>query len=90
MSSVKVGPKGQIVIPKEVRTMFGIRPGDSLLLLADSSRGIALQRQDYFDRIADEIFARTAGKVEPSGNDASELGFARAIRSAGPAGDGQE
>ena len=41
MSSVKVGPKGQIVIPKEVREMFGIRPGDTLLILADSTRGIA-------------------------------------------------
>ncbi|HML49459.1 MAG TPA: AbrB/MazE/SpoVT family DNA-binding domain-containing protein, partial [Clostridia bacterium] len=43
MSCVKVGPKGQIVIPKEVRDMFGIQPGDSLLLLADSQRGIALE-----------------------------------------------
>src|SRR5690606_24325823 len=55
MSSVKVGPKGQIVIPKEARTMFGIVPGDSLLLLADIERGIAIQRLDHFDRIADEI-----------------------------------
>ena len=35
MAPVKVGPKGQIVIPAEVREMFGIRPGDTLLLLAD-------------------------------------------------------
>ena len=42
MSSVKVGEKGQIVIPKEVREMFGIEPGDMLLLLADQKRGIAI------------------------------------------------
>lgn len=42
MSSVKVGPKGQIVIPSEVREMLNIAPGDSLLLLADKDRGIAL------------------------------------------------
>ena len=42
MTTVKVGPKGQIVIPAEVREMFGIEPGDQLLLMADKKRGIAL------------------------------------------------
>lgn len=42
MSTVKVGEKGQIVIPKEARDMFEIEPGDSLLLLADKKRGIAI------------------------------------------------
>ena len=42
LASVKLGPKGQIVVPKEVREMFGIRPGDTLLLLADVNRGIEL------------------------------------------------
>ena len=42
MGSVKVGPKGQIVIPKEVREMFQISPGDSLMLLADAEKGICL------------------------------------------------
>ena len=36
MGSVKVGAKGQIVIPKEVREMFNIEPGDTLMLLADT------------------------------------------------------
>ena len=40
MTTVKVGPK--IVIPAEVREMFGIAPGDQLLLLADTEQGIAL------------------------------------------------
>lgn len=75
MTSVKLGPKGQIVIPKEVRDMFDVKPGDSLLLLADSTRGIALQRHDYFDAIANEIFDRAAGSAE-------ELDFAEAVKQA--------
>ena len=35
MTSVRLGPKGQIVIPKEVREMFGLDVGDQLVLLAD-------------------------------------------------------
>ena len=42
LSLVRVGEKGQIVIPKEAREMFDIQPGDQLLLMADKKRGIAL------------------------------------------------
>ena len=42
VSLVKVGEKGQIVIPKGARELFGIQPGDQLLLMADKKRGIAL------------------------------------------------
>ena len=42
ISMVKVGEKGQIVIPKGARELFGIQPGDQLLLLADTEQGIAL------------------------------------------------
>ena len=42
MGISKVGEKGQIVIPKEVRDIFGINPGDSLIVLADPKKGIAL------------------------------------------------
>lgn len=41
MTTVKVGPKGQIVIPKEAREMFGLKAGDALLFLADKGQGIA-------------------------------------------------
>ena len=47
LATVKIGPKGQIVIPKEVREMFGLAPGDALLLMADRGQGIALQPFSY-------------------------------------------
>lgn len=37
-----VGEKGQIVIPKQARELFEIKPGDTLLLLGDIERGIAI------------------------------------------------
>ena len=37
-----VGEKGQIVIPKQAREVFGIKPGDTLILLGDEERGIAI------------------------------------------------
>lgn len=52
---VKVGPKGQIVIPKEAREMFDIVPGSSLLLLADEARGIAIVRQEPFREFIDAV-----------------------------------
>lgn len=56
MSSVKIGPKGQIVIPKEVRDMFGVDAGDQLVLLADKKKGIALQTVDKLSPIARHVF----------------------------------
>lgn len=49
-STVRVGEKGQIVIPKGARDLFGIKPGDTLLLLADVQRGIAIVRPDLFEQ----------------------------------------
>ena len=43
---VKVGAKGQIVIPKEARDIFGIKPGDSVLLLGDTAQGLAIITSD--------------------------------------------
>ncbi len=65
MATVKVGPKGQIVIPKEVRDMFDIEPGDSMVILADAKRGIALERQSFLSRVADAIFAGKAAEEFP-------------------------
>ena len=79
MSAVKLGPKGQIVIPKEVRDMFGVGPGDSLLLLADVRRGIALQTFTYFDNLADAIFEGKGGEVLPEEKEEDLQSFARAL-----------
>jgi AbrB family looped-hinge helix DNA binding protein len=79
MSSVKVGPKGQIVIPKEAREMFNIKPGDILLLLADAERGIAIQRQEFFQQIADEIFSGKKKSLDSAENDAL-IRFAKEVR----------
>ena len=46
--SVKVGPKGQITIPKEARNMFDIKEGDTLMVLGDKQRGLALVKADAF------------------------------------------
>lgn len=44
--SVKVGEKGQIVIPKEAREIFGIKPGDLLLVVGDEGRGLFIVKAD--------------------------------------------
>ena len=43
-----VGEKGQIVIPKQAREVFGIKPGDTLILLGDVERGIAIPPKESF------------------------------------------
>ena len=57
MSSVKIGPKGQIVIPKEAREMFGLQPGDTLVLLADKKKGLALQTAEKLNPRLRKVFA---------------------------------
>lgn len=49
--AVKVGPKGQIVIPKEARDRFGISPGDTLMLLGDSKSGLAVITNEEMNRL---------------------------------------
>ena len=46
--TVKVGEKGQFVIPKEARDIFGIKPGDTLIVLGDVERGIAIPPKETF------------------------------------------
>lgn len=55
MAPVKVGPKGQIVIPAEVREMLHIEPGDTLLLLADREEGIAIPEQSKAQTVIAQI-----------------------------------
>ena len=46
--TVKVGPKGQITIPAVARKMFDIKEGETLIVLGDINRGIALMKSDLF------------------------------------------
>ena len=51
----KVGEKGQIVIPKEARKMFDIKPGDSLVILCDKKKGMAILKSDVIEPNIDDI-----------------------------------
>lgn len=50
---VKVGDKGQIVIPRDARKVYDIKPGDTLMMLGDD-KGIALLKMDIFQGIIDQ------------------------------------
>ncbi len=56
---VKIGEKGQFVIPKEARELFSLNPGDEILVLGDKERGIAIlpktKQQDYIKHIFSDI-----------------------------------
>ena len=56
--SVKVGEKGQIVIPKEAREMFDIKSGDSIIVLCDKEKGIALVKADAIEDLSDKVFPK--------------------------------
>ncbi len=51
----KVGEKGQIVIPKEARNMFNIKPGDSVVVLCDKEKGMAILKADVLQDTMDKI-----------------------------------
>ncbi len=51
MATITVGTKGQIVIPKQVRDIFGIKEGDTLFLMAAEGQGIAIQPYSYAEAL---------------------------------------
>ena len=55
--TVTVGERGQIVIPKGARELFGIEPGDTLLLMADVKQGIAIVQNDAYMKFVDAVFS---------------------------------
>ena len=54
--TVKVGERGQIVIPREARDKFNIKAGDTLLVLGDEKWGIAVTKSDVLQKFASDIF----------------------------------
>ena len=51
---VKVGEKGQVVIPRDARKVYDIKPGDSLLLLGDQ-KGMAILKTEIFQSAVDQV-----------------------------------
>lgn len=54
--TVTVGEKGQIVIPKQAREVFEIKPGDTLIILGDENKGLAIPPKSKFTQFAAAIF----------------------------------
>lgn len=54
--SATVGEKGQIVIPKQARELFDIRPGDTVLILGDRERGIAILPKNMISEFYEKVF----------------------------------
>ena len=54
--TVTVGEKGQIVIPKQARDVFQINPGDTLIILGDEKKGLAIPPKSTFAQIAAAVF----------------------------------
>jgi len=64
--TVRVGEKGQFVIPKEARELFNINAGDTLIVLADEKKGIAIPPKSMFTSFAEHIFG---GNVKVQDNE---------------------
>ena len=62
--TTKVSDKGQIVIPKEAREVFNINVGDTLLLLGDKERGIAIVKAESYLDFAEKILEVNNNKGE--------------------------
>lgn len=54
--AVKVGERGQIVIPKEARDVYGIKPGDLMLMVGDGT-GLAMIKLDVFQDAANSLLS---------------------------------
>lgn len=59
---VKIGEKGQFVIPKEARELFDLQPGNEILVLGDAQRGIAILPKDMQQAYIQKIFAELDGE----------------------------
>lgn len=55
---VKIGEKGQFVIPKEARDLFDLRPGDEIIVLGDEKRGLAILPKEMQQAYITHIFSK--------------------------------
>lgn len=53
--TARVGDRGQIVIPKEARELFGIKPGDTLLIVGEEDTGLIVSRPEVLSDFASQI-----------------------------------
>ena len=60
---VKIGEKGQFVIPKEARDLFDLQPGQTILVLADDEKGIAIPPRKESERLMAQVFAQADMEV---------------------------
>ena len=61
--TAKVGERGQIVIPKDARELYGIHPGDTLLILGDEENGMIVTKPEVLSSLAEKILDQI-GKEE--------------------------
>ena len=54
--TARVGDRGQIVIPKDAREFYGIKPGDTLLILGKAQTGLIVTKPDALNDLANQIF----------------------------------
>ena len=54
---VKIGEKGQFVIPKEARELFDFKPGDEILVLGDKEKGIAIAPKVKQKEVIRQVFS---------------------------------
>jgi AbrB family looped-hinge helix DNA binding protein len=80
MTTVKIGPKGQIIIPKEIRDMFGLGAGDHLIIMADSRRGIALQKANLLQQFMDKVFNGQKEMLSPESTPQEDEMFAKLLK----------
>jgi AbrB family looped-hinge helix DNA binding protein len=71
--AVRVGEKGQIVIPKQCRDVFNIKPGDTLLILGDLNQGIGIVKQEALMGFAGDLFRALANAEQETGEDARDV-----------------
>lgn len=69
ITTVKLGPKGQIVIPKEIRSRSGLRPGDNLVLVAAPNGGFSVHPADKCRDLAAHLLTQLPGVLDAIDNE---------------------